>query len=193
MHIKCLVLSWRPESCQFSHIKSSILFINHWSCVFRSTFVYLQPLFATYALKWKDYHLTLISIRYLGCFVPVLCHFAVWENPTRLSSIENHQAGTPTQARQTRTPFLVAEGSPTSRAKASRVKQQLLHVCHCECKNPAHQVPTNGRTSGRAFQGTIPEWGMYKRSHPSSNWPSCRAQSKRGGKRNKFRRILFGR
>ena len=43
VHIKCLVLSWGLESCQFSLIKSSILFINHWSIVFRSTFVYLQP------------------------------------------------------------------------------------------------------------------------------------------------------
>ena len=67
--MKCLELSWGPESCQLSHIKSSILFINHWSCVFRSTFVYRRPLFATYALKWKDYHLTLISIGYSGCFV----------------------------------------------------------------------------------------------------------------------------
>ena len=75
--MKCLVLCWGPEPCQCSHIKSSILFINHWSCVFRSTFVYLQPLFATYALKWKDCYQTLISIRYSGCFVPVPCHFAV--------------------------------------------------------------------------------------------------------------------
>ena len=37
------------------------MFKNHWNCVFRSTFVYLHALFATYALKWKDYHLTLIS------------------------------------------------------------------------------------------------------------------------------------
>ena len=99
--MKCLVLSWGPESCQFSHIKSSILFVNHWSCVFRSTFVYLQPLFATYALKWKDYHLTLISIRYLGCFVAVLCDFAVSQIPTRFSSIKTikqehqHRQGKP--------------------------------------------------------------------------------------------------
>ena len=72
--MKCLVLSWGPESCQRSLLKSSILFINNSSIVFRSTFAYLQPLLATYALKWKDYHLTLISIRYLGCFVPVLCN-----------------------------------------------------------------------------------------------------------------------
>ena len=32
------------------HIKASILFINHWSFVFRSTFVYLQPLFVTHVL-----------------------------------------------------------------------------------------------------------------------------------------------
>ena len=32
------------------HIKSSILFIKHWSIVFRSTFVYLQPLFVTHVL-----------------------------------------------------------------------------------------------------------------------------------------------
>ena len=191
--MKCLGLSWGPESCQCSHIKSSILFINHWSCVFISTFVYLQPLFATYALIWTDYHLTLILIRYLGCFVPVLCHFAVWENATRFSSIKNQQAGTPTQARQTRIPFLVAELSPKSRAKASRVNQQLLHVCHSECKKPANQFPTNGGTCHGAFQGTILEWGMYKRSHPSSTWPSWRAQSERGGKRNKFRRILLER
>ena len=89
--MKCLVLSCGPESCQSAYIKSSLLFNNHRSCVFGSTFVYQQPLPATYALKWKDYHLTLILIRYLGCFVPVLCHFAVWENPTRFSSIKNHQ------------------------------------------------------------------------------------------------------
>ena len=153
--MKCLELSCRPESCQFSHIKTSILSVNHWSCVCRSTFVYLQPLFSISALKWKDYHLTLISIRYFGCFLPALCQLAVWKNPLRFSSIKNQQAGTPTQARQTREQFLVAEASPTSRAKASRTKQQILHVCRCECKDPANQVPTNGGTCGRAFQGTI--------------------------------------
>ena len=59
--MKCLVLSSGPEACQHSHIETSILFTNHCSFVFRSTFRYLQPLFAT--LNWKDYHLTLISIR----------------------------------------------------------------------------------------------------------------------------------
>ena len=99
--MKCLVLSWGPEACQLSLIKSSILLINHCSCVFRSPFVYLQPFFATYALKLKDYHLTLILIRYLGCFVPVLCHFAVWENRKRFSSIKTikqehqHRQGKP--------------------------------------------------------------------------------------------------
>ena len=79
---------------------------------------------------------------------------------------QSHQAGVATQATKSRIRFLVAERSPTSRANASRVKQQVLHVCHSERKNPANQVPTNGRTCGRAFQGTIPESGMYKRSHP---------------------------
>ena len=32
------------------HMKSSILLINHWSIVFRSTLVYLQPLFVKYLL-----------------------------------------------------------------------------------------------------------------------------------------------
>ena len=32
------------------HIKSPILFINHWGIVFRSTFVYLQPPLATRVL-----------------------------------------------------------------------------------------------------------------------------------------------
>ena len=169
------------------------LLINHCSCVFRSTFGYLQPLFANYALKRKDYHLTFISIRYFGCFVPFLRHFAVWENPTRFSSIKYHQAGTPTQARQTRIRFLVAERSARSRAKANGVNQQLLDVCHSECKNPANQVPTNNGSCGRAFQGTIPGWVMHKRSHTSNTWHSWRAQSKRGGKRNKFRRISFER
>ena len=49
VQMNCLVLSWRPESCQF-HIKSSILYIHHWSFVFRSTFLYLQPLFVTHVL-----------------------------------------------------------------------------------------------------------------------------------------------
>ena len=166
---------------------------NQRSCVFRSTFVYLQPIFATYALNWKAYHLTLILIWSLGCSVPLLCHFAVWENPRRFFLIKNQRTGTTTQARQTRIPFLVAEGSPMRRTKASRVKQQLLHVCHYECKNPANQVPTNGRTCGRAFPGTIPEWGMYRRSYPPRTWPSGRAQCKRGGKRNKLERIYFER
>ena len=53
-----------------------------------SALFYVQPLFATYALKWKDYYLILISIRYLGCFVFVLCHFALWKNPARFSTIK---------------------------------------------------------------------------------------------------------
>ena len=35
-------------------LKSSILFINHWSFVFSSTFVYLQPLFVHMFSLWKD-------------------------------------------------------------------------------------------------------------------------------------------
>ena len=54
VHMKCLVLSSGPGSCRFSLIKPSILFVNHWSCVFRFTCVYPQPLSATYALKSKD-------------------------------------------------------------------------------------------------------------------------------------------
>ena len=60
----------------FTHKIIYFVYKSSEPCI-RSTFVYLQPLFATYALRWKDHYLTLISIRYLGCFVPVLCHFAV--------------------------------------------------------------------------------------------------------------------
>ena len=48
--MKCLVLSSRPESCQFSHKIKNFLFIKHWSLVFRYTFVHLQPLFVTHVL-----------------------------------------------------------------------------------------------------------------------------------------------
>ena len=45
--MKCLLLSWGPESGQFSH--KIILFVyKPFDIVFRSTFVYLQPLFVTH-------------------------------------------------------------------------------------------------------------------------------------------------
>ena len=70
-------------------IKTIALFIIDGSFVFRPALFIEQPLFATYALKWKDYFLTLILIRYLGCFVPVVCHFALWENLSRFSINKN--------------------------------------------------------------------------------------------------------
>ena len=49
----------------------------------------MQPLFATYALKWKDYLLALILMRYFGYFVPLLRHSAVGENLSRFSTNKN--------------------------------------------------------------------------------------------------------
>ena len=149
----------------------------------------MQRLFATYALKWKDYLLTLTLMRHLGCFVPIHCHFAVCQNVSRFPTNKNPASRNIRTGKANQKTFLVAKRSPTSRAQASRVEQQLLNVCLTECKNRANHVPTNGGTCGRAFCIT-PNWAQrakYKRSHPSSNWPSWRAQSERGGGK-KYRR-----
>ena len=181
--MKCFVLSWGPKSCQLSLIKASILFINHCSIVLRSTFVYLQPLFATYALKWKDYHLTLISIRYLGCFVPVLCHFAVSENPSRFSLIQIQQAGTSTQARQTRIPFLgmitseVCRSAATARAERP-ARHATVSTCRAPpvCHPPASPLPSasHGTHTSRLITPPPPEGSRSPR-------PACLARQSPAG------------
>ena len=46
-----------------------------------------------------------------------------------------------------------------------------------EFKDPANQVPTHGGTCGRAFQGDVPQWGMYNKKPRSTSifWLTWRA------------------
>ena len=75
--MRCLVLSWRHESCQFSH--KIICFVYKTMCVqiFDSSFVYMQPLFAYNALIWKNTIIILTLILFVVFLVRGLYLFAV--------------------------------------------------------------------------------------------------------------------
>ena len=77
----------------------------------------MQALFATYALKWKEYFLTSVLIWYLGCFVPVMCLFGVSESLSRFSISKNPASRNINTGKANWKPFLVAEAIPQAELK----------------------------------------------------------------------------